>query len=427
MIDEVLVHISTPATKQNDTLYQSLSKAYLQFEPQKNYTSESQREQHGLTEPTSSRPDPNPQPKNASLSHAATDSSVYSTSKDSYGSFPSHISFDVIAKDYNVNDTQPQHGSLEDGSVPTSSRLAQLERLHKNWKEQITSKPRFKDGTRRLRRTPGNSEDADTAFIEDTQVAVQDLQSQLQDTYSTTSEDTSDDDAEPDDKSQYDRLPVVDDSQQDVGRSKVEVLISASSTANAESGFINANQEKSRFNDTLESLIPGSQGGLNSHKRMDVHRASLDSMDFSKLPVNAFPPAPQLSVAKPGRLPSQITKYLAAIKTQNPKRFKPSKKLRIPKSDDRGYWSLDCSNWPNKSQHEFWSSMCEHILSGRLGWGSTLHREPSAQLLGQVKLYCWGEVVEHMWLVLWLCSKGRTSGSRSTWHDADGIAVFQVP
>ncbi|KAJ4372344.1 hypothetical protein N0V83_004118 [Neocucurbitaria cava] len=426
--EEILVHISTPATKQNDNLYQSLSRAYLEFEPQRRYPSEAQHERHGQTQPNTSRLDPATIPDDEHLSLIAAEPSISSSNKDSYGSFPSHLSSDGAAKDYNLTGTQPRHGSLEDDSIPTSSRLAQLERIHMNWKEKSTSKSSPINSARRLRRTSRNSEDADTAFIEDTQVAVQGLQSQLQETYSTTSEDTSDDDDGPKVKSQDDRLPADDDSRQDVDRITAEVLASARPTANAVSNILIANlQEEPRSDDRPKVPLPASKAGVVNPNYVDGHRASLKSLHFSKLPENAFPPAPQLSIARPGSLPSQITRYLTAIKRQNPKRFEPSKKLRVPKSDDRGFWSLDCSSWPKRLQYEFWSSICEHVLSGRLGWGTTLHREPSTQVLGQVKLYCWGEVVEHMWLLLWLCSKGKISGSRSNWYDADGIAVFEVP
>jgi hypothetical protein len=40
-----------------------------------------------------------------------------------------------------------------------------------------------------------------------------------------------------------------------------------------------------------------------------------------------------------------------------------------------------------------------------------------------VRLYCWGEVVEHFWLLLWLCSNGMVASLGLRWIDADGVAV----
>jgi hypothetical protein len=180
--------------------------------------------------------------------------------------------------------------------------------------------------------------------------------------------------------------------------------------------------------DTSILSVSSAQSKLDSHKIAETNDNSIQPIEFSKLPVDAFPPEPKISVAQPGVLPSQVTKHLAAIKKQNPTRFKPSKKRYTPKADNRGYWSIDCSHWIEKLQQEFWTTMCEQIEAGRLGWGATLHRETgSSRSLGKVRLYCWGEVVEHMWLVLWLCSRGKVVGSGLKWMDADGVAVFEMP
>ncbi|KAF1840619.1 uncharacterized protein K460DRAFT_297127 [Cucurbitaria berberidis CBS 394.84] len=417
MTNEVLVHISTPTTTQNDALYRSIYEAYLVFEPQKRSTAKSQQEQHEQKHPTASRLNPTAAP------NFAANPSMFSTSKDSYGSFPSYLS-DGLANEYGPTSTPPHYGSLEDCSVPISSRLNRLEHIHLNWKDRTTPKLSAVDKARRSRQASCDAEEANTTFIEDTQLAVQTLQSQLQDTYSITSEDTSEDDVVPEHKSHEDRQLAVKNSQ-DTGGTRVEVLASAHSMI---PGDVNTKpQEDPRLNSTLELYMPVSQVRSDNQPNLDGHATSVDSLDLTKLPVDAFSPASKVSVAQPGTLPSQITDHLAKIVLQHPTRFKPSKKLRTPKPDDRGYWSVNCSVWRGKLQHEFWSSLCEHVLSGRLGWGSTVHRESSTRVLGQIKLYCWGEVVEHMWLVLWICSRGRVSGSRSKWYDADGIAVFEVP
>jgi hypothetical protein len=149
-------------------------------------------------------------------------------------------------------------------------------------------------------------------------------------------------------------------------------------------------------------------------------------IDFSKLPFSVLAPEPKIGITSPGTLPSQITPYLATIKTQNPMRFKPIKKLHDPAPDTRGWWSIDCSEWPARAQKDFWDALCKLLEDGSLGWATSLHREVGAQTLGEVRLYCWGELVEHMWLVLWLCSKGKVDGAGLTWFDAWKTAVFEM-
>jgi hypothetical protein len=67
------------------------------------------------------------------------------------------------------------------------------------------------------------------------------------------------------------------------------------------------------------------------------------------------------------------------------------------------------------------------VANGRLGWGVTLHREPAkGHELGLVRLYCWGEIVEHIWLALWLCSDGKISAFGSKWVDAGEKLVVEI-
>jgi hypothetical protein len=443
MVLEVLVHISTPATRQNDDLYRSLADAYLDFEPHIRHDRGARQDLECL--PPSST---HVVPLEGSRERGAAETSILTTSKDSYGSFPSRLSSggheDVAAE------------SADNDSIPTSSRLADLDRIHMRWKQQTTPKSSFVKGQRLSKSTSRPSDLIPTAFIEDTQLGAEALQSQLQDSFSTTDEDTSEDEHEP--EIPLNQVPSDHNIQRSLRKSNLVELSTAKPTPAVplrETSRIHVSQENvksnaveaqnparaepaaanpkvklntpniSRLNGTPRSSQLPAQAPNKKRKADEV--SSQHVQDFSKLPLDAFPPAPKVSNERPGRLPSQITKQLAAIKAQNPKRFRTSKKHRTPKADERGYWSTGCSAWSVDLQYEFWTSLCEHISTGRLGWGTTLHRDPSsARSLGQVRVYCWAEVAEHVWLILWLCSKGQVAGSESRWIDADGSVVFEV-
>jgi hypothetical protein len=426
MIDEILVHIATPATRQNDQLYRSLADAYISFEPHQTFGDGPRQDLNGQDPSSISRLDDSVVPNEGYPGSVPAGSSILSTSKESYGSFPSYLSSGIHQeKAENVN-TYPRCEPVDDESVPTGSRLARLECIHKRWKEQTTPKSSFvnrQTSTTRILSTP---DDADTAFIEDTQLGAQALQSQLQDSYSTTSEDTSDDEAERD-------IPVSNvlfdhDIRGNTGPK--EVLLPASTCSTQLATPVTTSERHPTLpglevTPQISSLL--SQAPNKKHEVVETNRHPTEAFDFSALPIDAFPPAPKITTEHPGKLPSQITKHLTALKSQNPKRFNPSKKHGLPKPDDRGYWSITCSSWPTRSQHDFWISLYEHVSSGRLGWGTTLYRDaPSSHTLGQVRLYCWAEVIEHMWLLLWFCSKGEIVGSGSRWMDADGKVVFEV-
>jgi hypothetical protein len=402
MIDEILVHISTPATRQNDDLYRSLADAYLDFEPQRRHGRGPERALNRLEESTNSRSKNNVPP---------TESSVLSTSRDSYGSFPSYMSSGGLPRD----ETQ----ATGDGSNPTSSRLARLDRIHKAWKEKTTPKSSFNHGAGLASRILHTPEENDTTFIENTQLGAQALQSQLQDGYSTTDEDTSEDEAEPE------IAPVLGSSlvttETTTTQTTYNTIASTQVLPKPALGNISANQKLLR---APVLSRPNVQPPL---KKRKTDEELPNAHDFSKLPADAFPPAPEITTERPGRLPSQVTKHLAALKMQNPKRFKLSKRYGTPRYDDRGHWATDCSRWPAATQKEFWDSIHEHVSSGRLGWGVTLYRDAkSSNTLGQVRMYCWAEIVEYTWLLLWLCSKGQIVGSGSKWIDADGKVMFEV-
>lgn len=417
MTDEILVHISAAATRQNDDLYLSLAEAYQEFEPHNTFGDESEQ---NLVDAAV---------KGVSDGSDAARSSILSTSKESYGSFPSLLSFDGPTNVLRSVNMISRLARVEDNSVPTSSRLARLDKIHQHWKKQTTPRSSFTGQPTSSGRTPQSSPEhahatfADSTFIEDTQLGAEALQSQLQDDWSATSEDTSED--EQDSTLLGPPAPPLED----MG-SRLTETVDHMRRSEPERSIIptaSSNQLGTpRLDDIPKTSLPVVHP---SPKKRQVSSNKADSpkvYDFRRLPIEVYPPPPKISIERPGKLPSQITKHLAAIKAQNPKRFRSVRKAEKPRVDDRGFWSVSCSTWPIKTQHDFWSALSEHVLSGRLGWGVTLHREGSSQTLGTVKLYCWAELIEHTWLLLWLSSHGEVAKSGSSWMNADSKVVYEV-
>jgi hypothetical protein len=457
MVDEheLLVHISTPATRQNDDLYRSLAGAYLEFEPYQSHAEDSQKHDVSsqlATSPLNDRTVPN---KGSSFT-GSINTSILSTSKDSYGSFPSHLSSDGTPKGYAIS---PYDGVAEDDFAPTSSRLARLERLHQNWKAQATPKSSSASKQWSTKDGPSSPEDADTAFIEDTQTAVQALQSQLQDSFSMVYEDTSEDESDAGDATQESPLSPVEPAErttvtaaeksvpprtkasaevltadvnhhestplEEASPAKVRVLVS-SSPHSEPSSVVPEQQEALRANDATKPSSSIAQHNTSDNNSVDETDKVEQVVDFTDFPEMVVSPKPNISIESPETWPSQMTDYLAAIKTQNPTRFNPMKKLRDPVYNERGYWAVECSTWPAQLQKELWNRVCEPLLDGRLGWATMLYRKSdSSKTLGTVQLFSWGELAEHMWLLLWLCSNGRTSGAGLKWV-ACGDAIFEM-
>lgn len=46
--------------------------------------------------------------------------------------------------------------------------------------------------------------------------------------------------------------------------------------------------------------------------------------------------------------------------------------------------------------------------------------------LGMVKVFCWGEVVGHIWLLCYVASQARLKRVESQWVDADRDVVVRI-
>ncbi|KAJ8112367.1 hypothetical protein OPT61_g5246 [Boeremia exigua] len=407
---EVLVHIAASATRQNDELFRALANAYTDFIPQKVHRARPVRKRPKRTSKAKSPQDASTARAERTSDPGPVEAPVPSASKDSFGSFPSDVS--SYGNDYG-------DGSVPDDSMRPLSRLAQLDRSYLNWREHAPPRGSFRQGQGEQKTSCDDFEDADTGFIEDSQSALQALQSQLEDTYSTTSADTSSDISEDSNLDTRDHEQPPRESSQ--AGSQSYVIAEEIHLPLLVEDRVQTNLEASSLKEPAEVSVSATHA---SQSYLDVDH---NQPDFSEFPIDAFPPPPTISVASAAVLPSQITKHLATLKAKNPNRFKPLKIRRDLETDERGYWCVDCTQWSPRIQQEFWSSLCEHVGSGRLGWGMTLHRESgSRDTLGHVRLYCWGEVVEHIWLLMWLSSKGKVSNFGSKWVDADGIAVVEM-
>lgn len=420
MTDEVLVHISTPATRQNDELFRSLANAYTAFQPSRIYQDEPARKRVRLDPSTELPMDVDLPQVDGTATGAAANSSMLTTSKESYGSFPSDFSSEGPRQ-------YPDSGSIHTSSMRPTSRLAQLDRSYLSWQKRAAPKSSFARVQRQPPESFSETEDAETGFIEDSQLAVQALQSQLHDTYSTTSADTSEDeDYQDDNYGNIENSPAPRDSSKHGQYSEVAEDL-PSPILQDEPGYVDAIPRERLSDELTDPSNHVSRNDLNKGHAITEHGRVSVPLDFSKLPADAFPPAPTISVARPDTLPSQITNHLAVIKTQNPDRFEPQKVRRALDNDERGYWLVDCVQWLPELQLEFWSSLHEHVRSGRIGWGVTAHRETkSGWALGRVKLYCWGEIAEHLWLLLWLCSKGKVSEPGLRWIDSNNVVVLEM-
>jgi hypothetical protein len=150
----------------------------------------------------------------------------------------------------------------------------------------------------------------------------------------------------------------------------------------------------------------------------DIH----GSQDYSDLPTSIRAPAPQPSLQPFETHVTESLRYLCE-NTNLAQCYKPvfvSRDLRVL---ERGCWTFDIALWPAQVRIEFFQFLAKMIESGRVGWGIWCIREPVAP---EVRVFCWGEVVQHVYLMLYVASKSKVRKLGMKWVDAEGEVVVQM-
>ena len=202
-------------------------------------------------------------------------------------------------------------------------------------------------------------------------------------------------------------------------------------------------------------------------------------IDLSTLPLEIHPPRPPISTAS---FTTHITPTLSMLTERlNPARtYKPSTQTRPLDPLERGYWFVhlaiedqnqgqnpdrdpadhllvpspspehgatnpnaksnpkpkeDTRSWPYPLFHAFWSFLSDFIgRDGRAGWGVWCILEAAAPPSTRssdthvwLKVYAWGEVAMHVYLLLFLASERRVRRLGVQWRDAREEVVIQMP
>ena len=158
------------------------------------------------------------------------------------------------------------------------------------------------------------------------------------------------------------------------------------------------------------------------------------------LPLEIRPPRPRPSKAQ---FKTHLMPSLQTLSTALPlaKYFTPSSQTRSLDKLERGHWSIPIKSWDEALVAKFWQFLAVFISEGRAGWGvwCSMELESNRQNTGSnkenkdpdvreevVKVYCWGEVVGEMWLVLFLASARKVRGVGARWIDAQGETMIQM-
>ncbi|KIV95553.1 hypothetical protein PV10_03191 [Exophiala mesophila] len=90
------------------------------------------------------------------------------------------------------------------------------------------------------------------------------------------------------------------------------------------------------------------------------------------------------------------------------------------------------SAWTEVEFLNFWRNMSRLVRQGKCGMGCRLvkevDREASSELgqVWRITMFCWGEVVAHIWLALWILSDKLTAQTPMQWISGDGTVVIEM-
>lgn len=131
---------------------------------------------------------------------------------------------------------------------------------------------------------------------------------------------------------------------------------------------------------------------------------------------------PPLTTARALEPADMITDVLASLARELDleRRFRPASQTRALRPFERGYWLVDCTPWDADLKRSAWGFLTDYLGKGAAGWGASCRRDAA---FSWIRLYCWGGVVGHMYLVLYLMSKRRVLYTGTSWIAADGGAV----
>ena len=153
-----------------------------------------------------------------------------------------------------------------------------------------------------------------------------------------------------------------------------------------------------------------------------IDNGDAEPQSYPGLPTSIRPPAPQPSLQPFKTHITESLRYLGE-NTNVAQCYKPVFVSRDLRQSERGYWTFDITPWPAQLRLDFFQFLAKMIEPGRVGWGIWCTRESSALA---VRVYCWGEVARHVYLMLYVASKSKVRKLGLKWVDADGEVAVQM-
>lgn len=157
-------------------------------------------------------------------------------------------------------------------------------------------------------------------------------------------------------------------------------------------------------------------------------RHDLLTIELRALPLNIRLPAPEVSTAG---FTTHLTEHLAFLGEQSQLAdcYKPIAVSRDLRPLERGCWTFEPSGWATELQIKFWQFLQKMIGDGKAGWGVWATHETLEEAnitLGTIKVFCWGEIVKQVYLLLYVASNSKVRKAGLQWLDSSEKVVVQM-
>lgn len=164
-----------------------------------------------------------------------------------------------------------------------------------------------------------------------------------------------------------------------------------------------------------------------------------DAQTYTRIPTTIRPSAPIASISTFTTHVTPALQHLADDSAVS-RCFNPVYVARDIDVLERGHWFIDCQAWTKPLQIQFWTILQDVVGSGSAGWGVWCYRgadeisiesiadRPAAcdPTFGPVKVYGFGEVARHIYLLLYVASNSKVRRAGLRWIDCEGKVVIQM-
>jgi hypothetical protein len=157
--------------------------------------------------------------------------------------------------------------------------------------------------------------------------------------------------------------------------------------------------------------------------------------ELKSLPREVLPPNPPTGETTKEEGITFVTELLEKFAVHRPlvARYHRGNQRRAVDQFERGFWQIDVKHWPLRDQILFWKDLIRFVGNGRVGlatWCTREHVSPieeeKAESIGTVNVFCWGEIVMHVYIFLYTIADGHLRRQSAEWIDAEGEVVVHV-